>query len=97
MFKHVVAWEFIQENKREHMLAMKRLLEELPELIPDLKEVEVGINVRESKLAMDMVLITSFEDQAGYQVYATHPEHKRVVDELHKVTVNAVIVDYQTP
>lgn len=96
MYKHIVAWEFHQENKTTNLQNMKALLEELSELIPEILELEVGLNVRDSKLAMDMVLITSFEDEAAYKVYATHPEHSRVVDELHKVTTEAVIVDYNT-
>jgi quinol monooxygenase YgiN len=75
---------------------MKALLEELPELIPEIVDYEVGLNIKDSELAMDMVLISAFADEAGLQAYAKHPGHRRVVEELHQVTSKAVIVDYKT-
>lgn len=94
MIKHVVSWEFTEGNKTGNLKKMKRLLEELPDLIPVIEDYEVGLNIKDSELAMDMVLISSFADEAALKNYATHPEHKRVVEALHKVTTRAVIVDY---
>lgn len=94
MYKHVVSWEFENKNKQENLKEMKVLLETLPSLIPEIVEYEIGLNVKDSELAMDMVLISSFNDEAAYKVYATHPEHRLVVEALHKVTSKAVIVDY---
>ncbi len=96
MIKHVVCWEFGEKNKSSNLNKMKELLEELPGLIPAIAGYEVGLNIKNSELAMDMVLISSFADEAALQTYAEHPEHRRVVQALHKVTENAVIVDYKT-
>ncbi|MCF7921974.1 MAG: Dabb family protein [Candidatus Marinimicrobia bacterium] len=95
MIKHVVAWEFSAANKADNLKRMKKLLEELPALISEIKDYEVGLNIKVSELAMDMVLISSFTDEAALQRYADHPEHQRVVQELHQVSRKAVIVDYQ--
>ena len=95
MIKHVVSWEFAEDNKTENLKNMKALLEELPALIPVIEGYEVGLNIKDSDLAMDMVLISSFADEASMQQYATHPEHRRVVEALHGVTTKAVIVDYK--
>ena len=96
MYKHIVCWEFAEKNKGSNLEAMKLLLEALPVHIPEILELEVGLNVKDSPRVMDMVLSTSFADEAAYQVYATHPAHGKVVEALHKVTVEAVIVDYNT-
>ncbi|NQV42294.1 MAG: Dabb family protein [Candidatus Marinimicrobia bacterium] len=95
MIKHVVSWEFAEENKAGNLLRMKELLEELPSLISVIEDYEVGLNIKDSELAMDMVLVSSFADEAALQTYANHAEHKRVVEALHKVTTRAVIVDYK--
>ena len=95
MIKHVVSWEFATENKTGNLKRMKELLEELPALIPAIEDYEVGLNIKNSELAMDMVLVSSFADGAALQTYANHPEHKRVVEALHQVTTRAVIVDYK--
>lgn len=96
MFKHIVSWEFAKEDKAKHLIEMKTLLETLPALIPEISEYEIGLNVRESELAMDMDMVSAFSDEAAFKIYSTHPEHRRVVEALHKVTTNAVIVDYNT-
>jgi len=96
MIKHVVSWGFAKEKKADNLKKMKAMLEELPALIPAIVDYEVGLNIKVSDLAMDMVLISSFADEAALQVYASHPEHRRVVEALHKVTTKAVIVDYKT-
>jgi quinol monooxygenase YgiN len=95
MIKHVVSWGFAEENKSANLKKMKELLEELPSLIPAIIDYEVGLNFRDSELAMDMVLVSSFADEAALKEYANHPEHKRVVAALHAVTSKAVIVDYR--
>jgi len=56
MIKHVVSWEFAQENKAANLKKMKDLLEGLPSFISDIVEYEVGLNIKVSELAMDMVL-----------------------------------------
>lgn len=94
MYKHIVSWEFSDANKLQNIAEMKALLETLPALIPEIEGYEVGINVSNSPLAMDMVLISSFMDENAYKIYAKHPEHAEVVNALHSVTSNAVIVDY---
>ena len=95
MIKHVVSWEFAEDNKIENLKNMKALLEELPALIPAIEDYEVGLNIKDSELAMDMVLISSFANEVAMQEYAAHPEHRRVVEALHAVTTKAVIVDYK--
>ncbi|NQT63446.1 MAG: Dabb family protein [Candidatus Marinimicrobia bacterium] len=95
MVKHVVSWEFAQDNKAANLTKMKALLEELPALIPEIVDYEVGLNIKDSELAMDMVLISAFADEVALQGYAKHPDHRRVVEELHLVTTRAVIVDYK--
>lgn len=95
MIKHVVSWEFAEDNKIENLKNMKALLEQLPALIPAIEDYEVGLNIKDSELAMDMVLISAFIDEAALQEYANHPEHRRVVEALHGVTTKAVIVDYK--
>ncbi|MBC8376589.1 MAG: Dabb family protein [FCB group bacterium] len=95
MIKHVVSWEFAQDNKAANLKRMQALLEELPGLIPEIVDYEVGLNIKDSELAMDMVLISAFADETALQGYANHPEHKRVVEALHSVTSRAVIVDYK--
>jgi len=94
MIKHIVSWEFSEENKTANLQRMKKRLEELPALISEIEEYEVGLNFKVSELAMDMVLISAFADKSAFRAYAEHPQHQQVVQELHQVTRKAVIVDF---
>ncbi|MBT3228268.1 MAG: Dabb family protein [Candidatus Marinimicrobia bacterium] len=95
MIKHIVAWDFIGTDKQHNVERLKTLLEELPELIPEIVSYEVGINIKDSENAKDMILLSSFQDEAGLQSYAEHPEHQRVVQELRKVSSKTVVVDFK--
>ncbi len=95
MIKHVVAWDLPENGKIENIAKLEKMLEELPSLIPEIELYEVGINIKDSENAKDMILISAFKDQAALQRYAIHPEHQRVVQELRKIAVKTVVVDYK--
>ncbi len=95
MIKHIVAWDFADDNKQNNLMRLKNLLEELPALISEIETFEVGLNIKTSDVAKDMVLVSSFPDEAALQRYTDHPEHQRVVSELRKVASKTVVVDYK--
>ncbi|MBT4035076.1 MAG: Dabb family protein [Candidatus Marinimicrobia bacterium] len=95
MIKHIVAWDIIDTDKQHNVKKLKSLLEELPDLIPEIVSYEVGINIKDSENAKDMILLSSFQDEAGLQTYAEHPEHQRVVLELRKVSRKTMVVDFK--
>ncbi len=95
MIKHIVAWDFAVDSKQSNLKRMKNLLEELPALISEIETFEVGLNLKDSDVAKDMVLVSSFADEGALQRYTDHPEHQRVVQELRKVSSKTVVVDYK--
>ncbi len=95
MIKHIVAWDVPEAGKSENITRLKTLLEELPGLIPEIKLYEVGVNIKDSEHAKDMILLSGFADQAALDRYAVHPEHQRVVQELRKVAQKTVVVDFE--
>ena len=94
MVVHIVLFEFKEEKKKEHIKKAKEMLEALPEKVPTLKEIEVGINFSDKERAMDMSIITTFDNKVGLEVYATHPEHVKVVEYLKGVVSESRVVDY---
>jgi uncharacterized Rmd1/YagE family protein len=95
MIKHIVAWNFPESEKSEIMQQMKTLLESLPALIPEIEFYEVGINTLDSEFAMDMILISGFQDQAALDTYSKHPEHQQVVKALGATGAERVVVDFE--
>lgn len=94
MIVHIVMFKFQEENKRENIAEVKKRLVALIDLIPVLKQIEVGINFTESPRAFDLSLYSTFETKEDLDTYATHPEHLRVVELIKSVTIESKIVDY---
>jgi len=94
MLVHIVMFQFKDENKEANLERVKGMLEALPEKIGTLKSMEVGIDISRSERSFDMVLVSTFDDQAGLDVYAPHPAHQEVVSVIKEVTLLSKVVDY---
>lgn len=99
MLRHVVMWDVKAgvggRDKQESMDFIKFKLEELIDMIDEIKSIEVGINVLESKGSKDIVLDATFENLEDLKVYANHPEHLRVTDEIKEMLLDRRAVDFE--
>lgn len=95
MLVHIVMFAFKEENKETNLGQVKSMLEALPSRIETLKSMEVGIDIGKSERSFDLVLTSTFEDQAGLSAYAVHPAHLEVVSVIKEVTTTAKVVDYE--
>jgi len=94
MIVHIVMFDFKEENKAANIAKTKAMLEALVSKIEPLKSMEVGVDFNGSERAMDLSLISTFEDKEGLSTYATHPAHLEVVAFIKEVTVASKVVDY---
>ncbi|CAA6806607.1 MAG: Stress responsive alpha-beta barrel domain protein Dabb [uncultured Sulfurovum sp.] len=94
MVKHIVMFDFKDENKKENLEKAKEMLEALLESIPTLKSMEVGINFSQEDRAMDLSLYSEFEDKTGLEAYAIHPAHLEVVTFIKSVATASKVSDY---
>lgn len=99
MIKHVILWqlkdEFTEEQKREIRSGIKEGLESLSGKIPGLIDIKVNAEFLESSNA-DVMLDSTFEDEASLKGYAVHPEHVKVADtKVRPFTANRVCMDYE--
>lgn len=82
MVKHVILWTLKEsENKEEIKANIKNGLEGLMGKIKGLKEIMVYTNGLASSNA-DLMLDSTFEDEAALKGYAVHPAHVQVADTL---------------
>ena len=82
MVKHVILWTLKEsENKEEIKANIKNGLEGLMGKIEGLKEITVYTNGLASSNA-DLMLDSTFEDEAALKGYAVHPAHVQVADTL---------------
>lgn len=99
MVKHVILWtlkdEFSEDEKKEIKKGIKEGLEGLQGKIPGLKEIKVNINGLSSSNA-DLMLDSTFEDEASLKGYAVHPEHVAVADgRVRPYTATRTCLDYE--
>ena len=73
MLKHIVMWklkEFAEgKTKAENALIMKENLERLVGIVPEIISLQVGINEKESDMAYDAVLISTFANAEALIVF----------------------------
>lgn len=94
MVKHIVMFDFKDENKQENLLKAKKMLDALIDTVPSLKSMEVGLNFSKEERAMDLSIITEFDNVEGLELYANHPEHLEVVAFIKTVVSQSKVSDY---
>ena len=100
MLKHIVLFKLKpaaeSASKEENAKKIKRDLEALKGVIPQIRHIEVGINVILSDAAYDIAIYSEFANEADLSTYAKHPEHVKVAEFVGKVKESRVVVDYKT-
>lgn len=93
MLTHVVLYKLRDDQKIEEA---RHMLEKLKEGIPTLRSLEIGEDVTRSSRSYDLVLITRFDDAAGFQVYREHPVHLPVLDYMREACETTAAVDFES-
>lgn len=93
---HVVLMQF-QEPAPAVLRQASDLLRGLQGKVPELRNIEVGLDVLHSGRSYDLALITRFDSMADMQRYQDHPEHVAVLQYLRSVLAASVAVDYEKP
>lgn len=95
MLRHVVMVRFRDREKvQAHAIRFRQMLIELLDKIPELLEMEVGLNVSDKTSAFDLLLTSAFRDEEALDAYRVHPEHVRVLDFMKTVVAETAVVDY---
>jgi len=80
MVKHVIVWNLKEEfNNPEIKNGIKKGLESLLGIVPELVEIKVEINPLASSNG-DVMLYSVFESEEALKGYSVHPEHVKVAD-----------------
>jgi len=83
-------------SKHENAKKIKILLDSLPAKIDQIREYEIGINIKESERASDIVVLSAFDSLEDLGAYSSHPEHRKAVEYILKVSCETRAVDFET-
>jgi hypothetical protein len=99
VIKHIVVWklkDFAEgADKTRNAQIVKAELESLIKKIPQIKQLEVGINIIPSDAAFDVSLHSAFENEKDLDLYQKHPEHVKVAAIIAKLRESRVVIDYK--
>ena len=95
MVKHVVMFKFrgTEAEKKEIAGRFKAALDKLPLEIPQLKSIEVGININPAE-TWDLVLTATADSLEDVAIYSAHPSHQAAVGLIAPYKESRACVDY---
>ena len=99
MVKHIILWrlkdELTADEKAKVKQEIKAGLEGLAGRIPGLLSIEVNVDGRLDSSNADVMLDSTFVDEAALKAYAVHPEHVAVADgKVRPYTCLRTCLDY---
>ena len=94
MIKHIVFFK-MKDTSKEGLQTTKDVLMNMQGKIPQLKSIEVGLDVLHSERSYDVALITEFASLEDLQAYNVHPIHKEVIAYMSMARDAAVTVDFE--
>lgn len=96
MFRHVVVLTWVPEATAEQRRAVLEGLATLPAAIPEIRDYRFGEDAGLVPGNASLAVVADFDDAAGYQVYASHPEHLRVIAErIRPILAARTAVQYE--
>lgn len=94
MVKHIVMWKF-NEGEHDNMLLFRDRLLALKGRIPEIRSLEVGININPSDRSFDAVLVSEFDNMEDLKSYSVNPLHVEVSEFCKTIRSASHSVDYE--
>jgi hypothetical protein len=95
MLTHVVFFK-LQDPTAENMLALQQKLLTLKNNVPQVRDLEVGVDVLRSPRSFDVALIVRLDSLADLDGYQNDPYHQEVLAYVKSVISEAKAVDFET-
>ena len=100
MVKHIILWRLKEELTAQEKESVKQDikvgLEGLAGRIPGLIDIKVNVDGRLDTSNADVMLDSTFTDEAALRAYAVHPEHVAVADgKVRPYTCLRTCLDYE--
>ena len=95
MIRHVAVFRFTPEfgaEDREHWMS---LLRALPDQIPELRSMSVGVDTLHGPSSYELAIVADFDDLEGLAAYTGHPAHAEVLRISGPVKTSLATVDFE--
>lgn len=98
MIRHIVSWKLISEDAEGKLAGfdtIRTALEALPELIPEIRSLQVGRNIAYPDSNWDVVLVADYDSLEALEAYQVHPDHQAVVAIIRPLVAQRSNVDFE--
>jgi hypothetical protein len=95
LIRHVAVFRFTPEftiEQRDHWMS---LLRALPDQIPELRSMSVGIDTLGGPASHDLAIVADFDNLEGLEAYNRHPAHAEVLRISAPVKASLATVDFE--
>lgn len=97
MLRHVVSFKLTAEDRETKVAQaaeISRRLDALVALIPEVRNLTLGVDTGETAGNWDIVLIADYDDAEALDAYQTHPEHVKVATYIRSLATARNCVDF---
>ncbi len=95
MITHIVFFK-LADRSSSNVDKARDVLMSMDGKIPQLRHLEVGIDILHTQRSYDLALVTKFDSMEDMDAYQTHPVHVDVASYMASVRESAVAVDYES-
>ncbi len=95
MITHIVFFK-LQDCSQENVQKVKDVLMGMEGKVPQLRHLEVGIDIIHSQRSYDLALVTKFDSLEDLDAYQIHPIHVEVANFIASVREASISVDYES-
>ena len=95
MITHIVFFK-LKDRSQQSVGKARDVLLGMKGRIPQLRSLEVGVDVLHSQRSFDIALVTKFDSLEELEKYQKNPVHVEVAEYMTSVRKYAVSVDYES-
>lgn len=95
MLTHIVFFK-LHDRSMENKQKFRDALESMRGRIPQIRAMEIGVNVVEAARAFDVALYQKFDSLDAMQEYQMHPVHQAILPYLREHSEGTAAVDYES-
>jgi len=95
MLNHVVVLKFKPDISDTDIEELEKMLDDLPNKIPEIHSYEFGRDIMHSKRSYDFALVSIFANPATLERYQQHRQHRPVLKKIKQMCETVVTVDFE--
>ena len=95
MITHIVMFK-LKDESADSIEKAKNTLMDMDGKIPELKDIEVGIDITHSDRSYNLALMTKFDSLESLEAYQINPLHVGVSKYMVSVSASIVAVDFES-